>query len=96
MRIRFIYRYSLLNRDWKCHFNLMDLQTDGLRGNIHLEPIYIGRSFGKKKSEERTLGYRNDIDRNLIPDLIKPKRKMCLSQLTHNLFLDYLNAGKYN
>jgi len=48
------------------------------------------------KSEEKTLAYGNDIDKNLIPDLIKPKRKMCLSQLTHNLFLDYLNAGKYN
>jgi len=48
------------------------------------------------KSEEKTLVYGNDIDKNLIPDLIKPKRNMCLSQLTHNLFLDYLNAGKYN
>ena len=38
----------------------------------------------------------NDIDKNLISDLIKPKRKMRLSQLTHNLFLNDLKERKYN
>ena len=49
----------------------------------------------EEKSEEKALAYENDIDKNLIPDLMKPKRKMCLSQLTHNLFLDHFNARKY-
>lgn len=58
-------------------------------------PFISGDRLGRK-SEERTLAYGNDMDKNLIPDLIKPKRKMCLSQLAHNLFPDDLNAGKYS
>ena len=74
----------------------MIYETDDLR-NIQLEPVYLGRSLGREKRAKKEFkSNRNDIDKNLIPDLIKPERKMCLRQLTHNLSPDYLNAGKYN
>ena len=57
---------------------------------------FVSSDCWEEKSEERTYAYMNDIDKNLISDLIKPKRKMRLSQLTHNLFLNDLNERKYN